>query len=76
MNSAALGGRIVAARVGPAPVARIYGSGGLVTWNGYTGKVSGYTASGLVVVAFGAGKRREINESELQVFVPWWSDRD
>lgn len=55
---------------------RQFSTGELVSFNGYTGKVCGYVKEGLVSVSFGRGRFRAIPESELSVFVPWWSERD
>lgn len=74
--TAALQERMPPARYRDATVAHAFTPGDLVTFNGYTGKVSSYSVAGLVVVTFGRGRRRELSESALQVFVPWWSDRD
>ncbi|CAG0965037.1 hypothetical protein RHDC4_00927 [Rhodocyclaceae bacterium] len=56
--------------------AQHFRTGDLISWNGWRGKVSGRTTKGLIRVSFGQGRVRELPESALTVFVPWWSDHD
>lgn len=64
--------------IAPSPPthAQHFRTGDLISWNGWRGKVSGRTGDGLVRVSFGQGRVRELPETALTVFVPWWSDRD
>lgn len=44
--------------------------GELVTFNGYTGTVAGFTCSGFVRVSFGHNRRRDVPPSLLERFEP------
>lgn len=75
-QSEAIPERMPPARYRASSIGHTYTPGDLVTFNGHTGKVSGHTSDGKAVVTFGMNKRREIAESELAPFVPWYSERD